>query len=480
MKTSALITFLTKKEQHFVIKRLEKQRDKKMLQAFLWLRNCIDNKHPINRSALYQHLFGVEYDKKKDGKLRNVLRNTNLFIKESLVAYSRMVEKKYFDSDEILWLKRILAAKDFILFEKEWKAITKTQQKAKNFAMLVALRQLYFDYARQNSEISPKKFKELSDFMNTLIGYKKMEFAESIRQLEVKKMLCERVIQAYHPDYIVPPLLSTVQLDALSAQEEIVAYFTLIAQSYAASRDEKIAILLKALTLHTKVLAQRPDIEQNIFMILGTIALEYFLVNDFEQANYYYKQIFTIYDQKRLRPRLDLLFNYVSNLFKSGYYEQVVGIILKNYRPIKNDIRIRYRMEFFLTLSYLFLGENDKAYEELHIHIHERPESEYYSFQMCYLIYYYQTHKEKLFEKEINSLYNRILKHPPQEAHFDYLVRLLKKFARIIFYNPPDKKRTKLQMFQHDIAEYEKKRSDFVHFSINVWLKKEVKNLIGD
>ena len=479
MKTRDIIGFLSKEESQFVLNVLEKSAINKWLKTFQFIQNKLKKGQLTDKKKLYKDVYGENYQDKKDHKLRNDLRQLNAIMKKAVIDYLRVEQKKYLEDDEILWLNRVLQAKNFAFFEKEWRAIEREQQKKRNYKGLIKLGDIYYDYLNEYSEISINKYLEISQLVEKVIGYKRMMITEEIRKLEVKKKHAERVVKAIDPSFVISPYLEIIDLKKVAEGEETLRYFTLRSESYILDGREKVEALKELIDLYPIVVINRPEIEDAIFSLLGTIALEYFFIADYEKADEYYTIIFATYEKKHRKPRLDIVFNYVSNLFRKGNFEKVIETILKNYRAIKKNPRTRYRMEFFLVLSYLELGENEHAYREIHVDIHQRPESEYHNFQLCYIIYYYQTKNQVLFENTVTSFYNRVINHPPLGKEYTYLAYAFKKLLQATN-SVPTKRRKKLLSLKEDIKEYEGLYPELKEFSINTWLKKELERLIGD
>ena len=477
MKTISIIAFLSAKESQFVLDVLGKTSINKGLKIFLFIQKKLEKGQLLDKKKLYRAVYGENYQDKKDHRLRNDLRQLNAIMKNAVVDYLRIEQKKYLEENEVLWLNRILQTKNFAFFEKEWRAIEREQQKKRNYEGLTKIGNLYYDYLNEYSEISVNKYKDLNRLAEKVIGYKKMTITEELRKLEVKKKYAERVIKAIDPSFVFSSCLETIDLKQISEEEEILRYFTLRGESYILDGREKIVVLKELIELYPIVVINRPEIEDEIFPLLGAIALEHFFIADYEKADEYYTIIFATYKKKHRKPRLDIVFNYVSNLFKNGNFEKVIETILKNYRAIKKNPRTRYRMEFFLVLSYLELGENEQAYKELHIDIHKRPQSEYHSFQLCYIIYYYQTKNQLLFENTVTSFYNRVINHPPIGKEYTYMAYAFKKLlqATNLF---SAKRKKKLLSLKEDITKYEGLCIELKDFSINTWLKKELERLM--
>jgi len=477
LKTKVVISLLSKAKSQFVIDILENSVIKKWLIIFTFIENKIKKGQLIDKKKLYKSVYGESYQVKKDHQLRNDLRQLNAILKKAVLEYLRIEQKKYLEDDEMLWLKWILEAKQFSFFEKEWRAIERVQQKNRDYDGLSKLGMLYYDYLNQHSEIYANKFQDLRELADKVIHYKKLLLTEEIRKTEVKKKYAERVVKTFNPAYVITPCLEKVDFNQVAEQEETIRYFTLHGKSYILNGNEKIGTLKELIDLYPTVVINRPKIEEDIFSLLGAIALEHFFIADYKKADEYYTIIFETYEKKHKKPKLEIVYNYVSNLFKTGNFEKVIETILKNYRAIKNNPRTRYRMEFILVLSYLQLGENESAYRELHINIHQRPENEYHSFQLCYIIYYYQIKNEHLFENMVTSFYNRVIKNPPMGEEYIYMAYAFKKLLQAINAKPI-KRKAKLLSLKKDISKYEKAYPELGDFSINAWLKKELERLI--
>ncbi len=468
MKTKELIACLNKQEYNAVCTAMvisEVPRWKLLCDS---LRHDVLQSQKTDKQRLCQVVYHSSYDKSLDQKLRNDLRKINATIRDTIIAGQRQDERSFAKGDHLLWLEWVLSKERPSLFKKEHLLLKREKQRASDYSALAQLCELELQHLRSTGEISVRHSKVVRELIEQAIQFRKLEAAEHLLILELQRQQNDATIRAYLPEYAGSSQWDFGIDERLLNQEEVLRYLLLRARAYSLRGDEKIEILKELLQSYERVAKLRERHEQDIYALLGTIAIEHFLQSRFEDANHYYEIIFERYRKRQMKPHLEILYNYASNLFKGGHFEKVVELILKNYRRIKNNKRLRYRMEFFLVLSYLRLGESEQAYKELHINIHHRPSSEYLNFQFCYLIYYHQTGDFESFERSVHNLSQHVRRHPPYEEEYLYSLELVKQMLSSA--NLISEKHAKEQT-QKLIARHEASLPSLKHFSIYSCLK---------
>ncbi len=434
------------------------------------LRNDIVEQRISDKRVLCEQLYGENYTGNEGQALRNDLRKINSQIRACIIEHCRQRNGPTADEDYMLWLEWIQSKQRPALFKKEYLLLQREKERKAEYKALAELAELYQRHLKSNTEISVRQGRVMKEVIESAMHYRRLEAAEHLLELDVALHRNDATIKAFIPDHVSAGACETGLDQSTISAEVVLRYLRLRAQSYSLKGSEKILKLKELIELHEGAAKLRPHHEADIYALLGTVAIEYFLQNEFEAANEYYEIIFERYRKKQIKPRLDIVFNYASNLFKGGQFESVIRLILKNYRSIKGDARIRYRMEFFLVLSYLRLGETEQAYKELHINIHRRPSSEFLNFQFCYIIYYYQTGDFDSFERSVLNLAKHLRRHPPYEEEYVYALRLCRRMVHFSQLRSRQRKVAMLEL-RSEIARQEDAMPSLRHFSIYSCLK---------
>lgn len=403
---------------------LEHHERKTLLPLYLYITGVTEpDKHDM-----YFAYSGKKYTAKVDFLLRNELRLLNNEL-ESFIAECEATERsKTGDIQTDVWLlERMLSAKQYRLFEITLQKRTALAEQQADFNALYLLQQLQFIYLTRHREVNEKDYAYLLNKLKNENHH--LLYAEEQNGLiQIQQQFLERTLKAIAPglkaDKVTPgPAFARL----LAFQKQLKNYNALNATLYTQHGVKKIESLKKLAALNKKLSAVRPQLQQKLPGIYGNIGVEYFIMDNYTEADRYYELAIK---NSSGQPSFDLLFNYGTNLLALDQYDKFLKLFKAYEQDVDRDIKTKYRFRFFAAIAYLFVGQPAQSFKLLEHDIHNRPLNEYYYYRQVYAMVYYETGDLEVAKRELENLQQSYRKRPTQTKYDKPLTALLLKFIQ--------------------------------------------------
>lgn len=425
MKTQGLIALLSKPEQVQLAERL-KLHHRKTLEP---LYNVLVKNADADKQTMYSAYADKKYTAASDFLLRNELRllsrEIELYIAETEAA--KKLEEGNIQT-EVWLMQRMLQGKQYKLFEICLQQQIKKAVATADFYALHLLQDLHFTYHTQHGELNEQNYLSLLHEMQheDFFG---MHIAEEQSQREIRKQFLLRTMNAIAPGWDTKhSYKKTKAYDKLLQQQALLQqYNNLNAQLYTQHGKPKTDTLKQLAALNQKVAAIRPAFSAKLAGIYGNLGIEYFLMDDYAEADKYYQLAIKSAGPK---PQLDLLFNYATNLLAQDKFDKFLSLYKSRERDINADAKTKYRFRFFAAIAYLFAKQPAQAFKLLEHDISQRPMNEYYYYRQVYALVYFETGDIQAAQRELENIQQSYRKRPTQTKNDKPLTAQLLKFVQ--------------------------------------------------
>lgn len=363
-KTTQLIKGLSEKEVFRLGCLLDEAGKHRLVVLLNYLAKAISAAAQFTDQELYKEVFNEPYQKADNFKLRNELRLLNISIADFMVEErQKQVIKLKPSAYTIDYLQGLSTRGLHDLFEKESnKAIQQfTQSGDLDGLEKLTLQRLEHDFAKMalNEDSFEDRLKDLDRLSNTINNNQLIK--ES--RINYFKAYSQRVLfglgQKDMPMPVPHPLTHKGEELPKAA-----LFYTLRANTYLCSGDEKLAISMQLLTLCDEVNYPGLNPEKERFTILGSIALEYFLTKNFEKALVYSQQAYQ--QLSTVEPILAAKFlnNHCSLLMRMGKFAESLALIELHWGLIEPTI-VKPRMVILQAVCHVFTANPSAALELL-------------------------------------------------------------------------------------------------------------------
>lgn len=454
MKTAALIASLSRKERRQFEQSVLLQHKRTTLKK---LYQCLKKQPQIHKEAAFVKTFGTAYDAKQDHLFRNELRLLNKALESFLIQVQWEQEQAAQPhQSEFLLLKVYLNRGQFDLFEPAWRKLYKKVEGAANYDLMVQLLEQYIYAQLQIQEVSYELFEQLHPQAETLLRLQEAHMAERFKKLEVLQGFIQQNLyvirsgQYQRQRYVASfqqqtPLLNNTWLQVLEAA----------VQMYYLSGSAKIDLLTSALA-QAELLENTPHYDPILIAKLrSTLALEYFIDRQFEQADRIYSQLIQYPEHLASLNRPGLFFNYLSNLVNLERYEDAIRFYQAHQTIWETSAVPLYRVHYFLCWAYLGLGDYEAAQGALLLHdLQDRPRhEEFYARTLLSLVYYHLGELIMAERETYNLLQNYRYKLSPETTHYEQLC-YIHQFYVLMGQLDDQKRQRKLEVFLQEVQAY--------------------------
>jgi hypothetical protein len=301
-----------------------------------------------------------------------------------------------------------------------------------------------------------------------------MHIAEEQSQREIRKQFLLRTMNAIAPGWHTKhSYKKTKAYDKLLQQQQLLQQYNLLnAELYVQHGKKKIETLKALALLNPKVAAFRPGYKAKLTGIYGNMGIEYFIMDNYTEADRYY---LLAIKSAGAKPQLDLLFNYATNLLAQDKFDTFLALYKSRERDINAHAKTKYRFRFFAAIAYLFAQQPNHAFKLLEHDISQRPLNEYYYYRQVYAMVYFETGDIEAAQRELENIQQSYRKRPVQTKDDKPLTAQLLKFIQAEATKANKERYQKaLQQISASIADMAKTK---VTHSVLMykWLDKKVK-----
>ncbi len=434
MKTIDLLNSLQgreKKDFETVIKTHKRESLKKL---YFFLKKRLNREDEPDKGALYQTVFGKKYSSSKGYLIRNELRLLNDELEDFLVK--RQLEKAFKTNPNLynLWLLRALKDRKLHTeFEAHYKKTIPKAQENLQYELIDKMMTLYLQHLIVHTEITEDLYENTihAGYMERIQWVQK-DAVRKIRATEVMKAFTERTIKVTQPEFPYSNMLHKVDLQLAEINDAYSNYLYLYALSFQQSGVEKITTLQSALTFIEKCQQPEMEVENRKLFLLATIALEYYLMRNYQAANDYYLQTLQYAHSTQQTLRISVVFNYFSNCIKLEEYAKAIELFETHKTVITSNERVHYRFLCLKAMCHIFLAQTDEAIICIPPNIQQRPDAQYYYFRLVQIIVFCELEDEEAAMRECQNFLKMYRYHDHHEIDMDYatIVKFFLRFAK--------------------------------------------------
>ena len=446
MKTIDLINILNQQEKEKIGFVLETQGKTELKKLWKHFQTAGFTEEKIDKNELIQQLKDRPVQPSDNQYLRTRLSQLNKFIEHFLVAEHHNANQSEADfSREDTLLRIFLARRHYSLFEKSWNRLFKQAERQQCHDQLAQLYKLYFEYVRYHQGVDIEKLKKVKPLLQKAIQQNWFHFLETHGHLAYAMAYTDRVLHAAGQAKASNAPAPVPELGQSSDWPLHIRFLFDWGESYYLRGEEKIGKLEQLLERHEQTLRFPLEKKQQQAYILATIALEYFFMEAYQDADVYYQKVFKLIGKVPEPYFLDILFNYFSNLLAIGQFRKAAGYFHQYEAAIMQSPKHAFRFQFLAALAHLFLDETSEAFEVMSQEIYQLPEYESVYGRILVAFIYYQWQEYEQTERELQNLLQKIRYKAPPFPDIESTARLFLKFLRLID-KPLDRKAKQVEL----------------------------------
>lgn len=478
MKTAALIASLTRKElrqfEQSVLLNHKRTTLKKLYQ-------CLKKQPQINKEVAFVKTFGTAYDPSQDHLFRNELRLLNKELETFLVQFQwekEQATQPY--ASELLLLKAYMDRGQFELFEFAWRKLYKKIDQQALYELKAELLEQYVRYQLKTQELSYELLEELHPQIETALRSQEAHMADRFKKLEaVQGFIQQNLYVIRSGRYERQRYTAALQQQGPLPNDTWLQVLEAAVQMYYLSGADKIALLDRALA-QAQTLENTPHYDPILIAKMrSTLAIEYFIDQQAEQADAIYKQLIQHPEHLESLNRPGLFFNYLSNLVNLERYKEVIDFYQEHHTIWETGVVPIYRVHYFLCWAHMGLGNYEAAQEALLLHdLQDRPRhEEFYARTLLSLVYYHLCELIMAERETYNLLQNYRYKLSPETMHYEQLC-YIHQFYTLMGQLDDQKRQQKLEELLQEVHAYYNDQRALTSPLLQRWLQRQIKQAL--
>lgn len=433
-RTVALVALLSAKEKREFSAFLEA--GKRSSLCFLYNGICTglkSSKHSgLEKDLLYRLAFDEPYSKDKDYLLRNELR----LLSKALVGFLSLEEtKKNFRDNSLrekhLFLQALTTRNATELFDKEWPKVVTEAEDQLDYDIALKVRRMAIDQLVLHKQATLENYTQLMELLNAYQDALKRLFMHEHLFGKHKQAFTERTLQALGANIEITPLeLITINPTDNEWNDAYADQLVALTRSYQHSGPEKITLLKNAADFVKNIRSKRFDQNGALASINAGIALEYFLLRQFEKSLPYHKNALEFGSNLDGGKLISFVFNYLSTLIRLESHQEAIELIEEYVSVWKKLPRMRDRFLCLKAMCHVF--ENDYKAAEACIPDDRKSGGmdHYYYYRFVQIIILYQKQKVELAINEAEN-FEHTVRYNDNDADYLRLIQSMKKFLML-------------------------------------------------
>lgn len=422
-----------------------------------------------DKEVLFKKTFDRKYNISEDYLLRNELRLLNNELEKFIIQTDALQSSK----PDLSILHRAYESGNESLFQNYLSDILSVANQQQDYDVIEALYELNGKFIARYKEVSLHNYNRLlDDLKNEQIALYSL-FEEKLSENRLRQHFAIRVLQQLgeknEQEY--------AEISQLSESAKlIINYNNLIADSYLQNGEEKIKTLLTALELYPNVAKIRLEKQADSIKILGNVAIEYFLNQQYETAHKYYQEALGAMNETNLN--IELLFNYCINALTIDRFDIFIEVYERYQKQITGNNKLKYRFQYFTAMAYLFENKPKIAFTFLDHDISKRPETEYYFYRMVYAMVYFQLGDFDMANRELENILQSFRSRKPNTQQDKTLVKIMQRLIITVV------NRNNKQLFQSELAKLKQQTeaaaTEVSNFSQTIyrWIHLRIKEML--
>jgi hypothetical protein len=338
------------------------------------------------KEALYRSLFGEEYRKDQDYRLRNEYRQLVRLIERVLVeryAIKKLQRSEQFTNMlllEVLTERQLWAEFDDVLAEALAKATAEH-----DYLQAVQLCQAAVNATLRKGMYSQERLFETLSWIDRAIGALLDYVVTEYEHAAALRTATEHMLDAEHLTY---PPLPPLDLDRTTTLQQYYHLKRLAVRYTGTERLEaakQCAALISSIATDpgTLLFAERISAMGTLGVLLMTVGLDY---RASAEASHQALLLALQHGDSTIIPLLG--YNYCSALMKAEAYKDVLTF-LAEHPELFEDERVGFRFALLRTYAYVFLSDVDSAQQVLPVASRRYPVGEYHYAWFLYAIIAY-------------------------------------------------------------------------------------------
>lgn len=429
-----LIELLSTKERKKFAEILEG--GKRSSLSFLFNAVCVGLKSSkptgLEKELLYRLAFDQPYSKNKDYLLRNEFR----LLSKELVSFLSIaqIKKNFRDNSLIekhLFLQSLVNRKASDFFNREWEKVATEAEEQLEFSIALEVRRMAIDQLVLHRQATIENYNSLLELLGSYQNTLKRYFMHQHLFGKHKQVFAERTLQALGSKIEISSF-ETISIDPTDNKwnDAFANHFVALTQSYQHSGKEKVKLLKNASEFVKNIKAKRFDQNGALASINAGIALEYFLLREFEESLPYHIHALEFGANLEDGKLISFVFNYLSTLLRLEKHTEAIALI-EEYTVVWEKLpRMRDRFLCLKAMCHVF--ENDPKAAETCIPKDRKSGGmdHYYYYRFVQIIILYQKQKVELAINEAEN-FEHTVRYNDNDADYLRLIQSMKKFLML-------------------------------------------------
>ena len=386
----------------------------------------------LDKQTLFKEVFGTAYSKDKDYLLRNEFR---LLARELMSFLSLEQAKKDFHDNSLrerrLFLQSLIQRKAHSLFEKEWERLVNDSEEQLEFSISLDVRKMAILHWIENHQATIENYEQLLEMIS---GYQQSLNRYFLHQHlfgKHRQAFTERTLQALGKEVEISQLKEVCFNPSKNKENDAYSnHLIALTESYRFRGVDKIELLKKAADYTSQISAKSFDQKGALASINAGIALEYFLLREFEASLPFHKKALEFGSTLGGGKLISFVFNYLSTLIRLERHEQAIGLINEYASVWKKLPRMRDRFQCLKAMCHIF-GNDPKAAEDC---IPEDRKAggidHYYYYRFIQIIILFQKGKPVLAMNEAEN-FEHTVRYNDKDEDYLRLIQAMKKFLAL-------------------------------------------------
>lgn len=451
-KAFILIQQLDRNEAKAFEQHLQGQKRETLLPLYRQLKRYAGKPEPPGKEVLYKAVFKKQYQKQNDYLLRNEFRLLTQELQAFFSSEQQKTELKEATLQQLYYLKWLAGKQAFDLFEAEAEELKVKLNGLCRHREYADLLQTYIDAFIFQKEATVPNYNDLLNLMREFYHQQGLGFLHQHSEVRLKQAFAERTLQAVTGGQHEVLPVDDIHFNRQDEQwqEPYLQYLYCSTIAYRQSGPAKLQTL-KAAADHLQQVSKKGfDREGALSSNAASIALEYFLLGEYEQSVPYHKQALKHAEGLPDSRVIAYVFNYLSTLIRLADYPAAVALV-EDYRPVWQDFsRMKDRFLCLLAMCHIFLNDHEAAWSCIPENRKQGGVDHYYYYRFVHLIVLLKRGDRDIALMEVDNFIHAVRNHDKDERYLK-LTLLLKRYIKLMMeQNAMDetineKKRTELQ-----------------------------------
>ena len=433
-RTFVLVDLLSSKERKAFGQQLESKKRTTLSFLFNGILSTLKSSKSagLEKELLYQITFDQPYSKDKDYLLRNELR---LLAKELVGFVSIEQAKKNFKRNSLeerhLFFQSLIQRKAHNLFEREWEKFAIECEEQLAFDIALNVRKMGILQWIENNQATLENYERLLSLIDSYQQAVNQHFLHQHLFGKHRQGFAERTLQALGKPIEISGFSEIIFNPSKNSGKDAYAkHLVALTESYRFRGTEKIEMLKQAAQFTSHIESKRFDQKGALASINAGIALEHFLLREFEKSLPYHKNALEFGAKLEDGKLISFVFNYLSTLIRLQQHHQAIELISK-YEPVWHKLpRMRDRFLCLKAMCHIFESEPKSAEACIPEDRKSGGIDHYYYYRFLQIIVLFQKGKTELAINEAEN-FEHTVRYNDKDEDYLKLTQAMKKFLAL-------------------------------------------------